>query len=227
MEENRNIVMEKEHLNRVIQYQQLSAEVSKSVAITIADGDLVNLKSNNYKLCIAKKVREGEFNVVWKSLDEYSTYTDISWVPMYTIFASKRFEDDARVTMMTKNVPIGLGETSLLDANCLMHAATTGGPLTAVTLNNEYPKSPVHVGVSQVLNDGITGPQSLPIYVSPKEAIMGKITLTPVEKVQIWFSQTLQTSTMFSEAISNVVEVDLTFTNKQSLVFEGSRWKLV
>lgn len=223
----RNIIAETAYMRQVAQYQRLGAEVTKSLSIEIADKDLENLQGSSYKLCIAKKVREDDFNVVWKSFDEYSTYTEISWVPMYTIFATKKFEDDAQVTMMTKIVPIGLGETCLLDMNCLMHAATTGGPKTALTLDNQYQKSPVHVGVSQMLHDDVKGQQSLPIYVAPKPSIMGKITLTPVERVQIWFSQSLQTSTMFSEAVSNVVEVDLTSTNHQSLLFENSVWKIV
>jgi hypothetical protein len=54
--------------------------------------------------------------------------------------------------------------------------------------------------------------------------VAGKDILTPVEKVQVWFEQDVVTSTMFSSARSNAVEVDLTDHNTATRLYSNGIW---
>jgi hypothetical protein len=198
------------------------AEVQKVVNIQIASGDLENLKKAKYKLCFAKKVGDSDYNVVWQSYSDYLSYNTFSWTPQYGLFGSNVFEDDIKVQVQTNIVTIGLGETSILNSYGVLGDPTTGGPTTCFTMDNQY--GSIHPGVNQ-LSTGIDGTQiSTPIYVAEAPIVKGTAELTPVEKVLVWFEQNIETSTMFSTARSNEVEIDLTFQNTASRKYENQKW---
>lgn len=48
--------------------------------------------------------------------------------------------------------------------------------------------------------------------------------LTPIDTVMVWFQQNIATSTMFSSARSNSVEIDLTSTNTATRLYKGGQW---
>ena len=201
------------------------AATQKVVTIEIAPGDLATLKQNKYKLCFAKKVGTEDYNVVWQSYDAYLSNNQFSWTPQYQLFASNRFADNLQVTVSTNIVNIGLGQTSILDANGYLGSATTGGPAESFTFVNNY--APIHPGVNQ-LSTGIDGTQvSTPIYVAVNQVVTGNTVLTPVETILVWFEQNVQTSTMFSTSRSKAIEIDLTFENTAGRLYEGGQWKTV
>ncbi|MBD2213729.1 hypothetical protein H6G27_28250 [Nostoc linckia FACHB-104] len=203
----------------------LAAE--KSVTITIEETDLQNLKDANYKLCFAKKVDEGKYNVVWQSYDEFLMNNTFSWTPQYQLFGTNTFKENIKVVVSTNLVTIGLGEISTINkAGIFSHASTiipeTETSIKSINLDNEF--GSIHPGVNQ-LSTGIDGQQiSSPIYVAADPILPGTATLTPVETVLVWFEQNLETSTMFSTARAKSVEINLTDTNTASRKYQGGKW---
>lgn len=194
----------------------------KQVTIEIGLDDLKNLKAANYKLCFAKKIGDEEYNVVWQAYTEYLANNNFSWTPQYQLFGSNTFQDNLRVAVSTNIVSIGLGELSVLDSAGILEVPSTGGPATSLNLDNQY--GSIHPGVSQ-LSTGIDGQQvSTPIYVAVNPIVKGQTGLTPVEKVMVWFEQHVETSTMFSTSRSMAVEIDMTFTNQATRLYQDQVW---
>lgn len=216
------LYMNEEYLGATLALYGALQASSKTVTININTDDLKELKSANYKLCFAKKVAEGDYNVVWQSYTEYLASNIFSWTPQYQLFGSNQFQDSFAVQVSTNPVVIALGEESTLDNAGVLGNPKTGGPETAITMNNEY--GSIHPGLNQ-LSTGIDGGQvSTPIYVAPEAILKGEVSLTPVEKVLIWFEQEIQTSTMFSSARSMSVEIDLTYDNSATRSYQNQEW---
>ncbi len=193
----------------------------KVVTIEIAEGDLATLKEAEYKLCFAKKVGE-TYNVVWQSYTEYLQNNQFKWTPVYQLFGTNTFENDVTVTTATNTVDIGLGEQSILDSNGNLGDPTTGGPEISITMINEY--GSIHPGVNQ-LSTGVDGSQvSTAIYVAENPIVEGTDELTPKESVLVWFEQNVETSTMFSTARSNSVEIDMTSVNEATRLYVDQGW---
>jgi len=193
----------------------------KSVDIQIDTADLEELKHDGYKLCFAKKVND-TYNVVWQSADGYLTDNTFSWQPLYELFGSNEFKGDVGVRVSTNKVPSVLGDEAVLDSAGVLGAASSGGPSTGITLVNDY--GPIHPGLC-AFSTGIDGtPSTTPIYVAENAIVPGSDVLTPVECVQVWFEQDIATSTMFSSARSNAVEIDLTDENSAARLYSGGAW---
>jgi hypothetical protein len=185
----------------------------KGVTIQIDPDDLKTLKASGYRLCFAKKVLN-TYNVVWQSYDRYLNNNSFEWTPKFQLFGSNVFKDKVLVTVSTNEVDIELSETATLDESGIL------GP--ASTMINNYGK--IHPALNQ-LSDGVDGDQiSTPIYVAEKEIVAGIATLTPVEMVQVWFEQNIETSTMFSDARSMSVEIDLTNSANQTRLYKDGQW---
>lgn len=210
------------HARSVLTLQAALAAVQKTVRIEIALNDLKDLKDGGYRLCFAKKVAEGDYNVVWQSYAKYLATNTFSWTPQYQLFGSNTYKDNIQVDVSTNIVDIGLGETSELDVNGILGDPKTGGKPTAITLVNDY--GSIHPGVNQI-STGVDGSQvSTPIYVAPKSMVSGAAELTPVESVLVWFEQNITTSTIFSTARSRSVEINLTTVNSARRKYEDQKW---
>ncbi|WP_290058815.1 hypothetical protein [Amycolatopsis solani] len=193
----------------------------KSVEIQIAPDDLETLKTNGYQLCFAKKVND-TYNVVWQSADKYLVDNTFSWQPLYQLFGSNEFSGDVKVHVSTNRVPIGLGDESVLDSSGVLGEASSGGPATGITLVNDY--GAIHPGLCAFSTNLDGSSSTSPIYVAEKAIVTGSDLLTPVECVQVWFEQKIATSTMFSTARSNAVEIDLTEANSATRLYSGGKW---
>lgn len=212
----------------VTSYQSFSsalAAVEKKVTIEIAMPDLETLKGSNYRLCFAKKVGEGAYNVVWQSYHDYLVTNEFTWTPLYQLFGSNVFFADVTVSVSTNLVDIGLKQQSTLNEFGNLEKPVDGPEQHSITMINEY--GSIHPGVSQ-LSTGIKGERiSTPIYVAENSIVRGPTNLTPVEKVLVWFEQDIKTSTMFSNSRSNPTEIDLTNSNDETRLFEDQTWKSV
>lgn len=205
-------------------YQNIWHASSKKVTVKLTPDCLSQLKENGYKLCFAKKVGNFDYNVVWQSYDRYLENNSFSWVPQYSVFGSNSFRNGAAVEISCNPVQIGLGETATLNKSGIFNPAVTGGSVTAITIDNEY--GSIHLGVNQ-LSVGLSGDQiSTPIFVTEKTAITGTIELTPVERFLVWFQQNIETGTMFSMVPSSAIEVDLTYSDDVSVLYDG-HWKVI
>lgn len=201
---------------------QAAIAQQKSVTIELSNSALAEMKNNNYRLCFAKKVAEGDYNVVWQSYDKYLANNTFTWTPQFQLFGTNTFQAKVEVHVDTNFQTIGLGETCILDSDGNLGAASTGGPDISLTMVNQY--GAIHPGVNQ-LSIGLDGKtESTPIYVAPVQSVEGTAILTPVEKVLVWFEQNIATSTMFSDARSNAVEIDLTFVNDATRLYDKEKW---
>lgn len=200
------------------------AGTRKSVTIQIAPNDFNMLKDAKYKLCFAKKVNS-TYNVVWQSYGDYLTRNAFSWTPQYQIFGSNNFQAGVQVSVDTyPPAPIGLGETVVLDKNGMLGTPFTGGPSTGITLSNQF--GGIHPGLSSV-STGVHGKTVVtPIYVAADPIVIGPDVLTPRETVQVWFQQDVVTSTIFSSARSNSVEIDLTTSDSATWQYKDQQWSV-
>lgn len=215
-------IADEEFYGASLALQKALAATQKSVTIEIAEEDLKTLKSSDYKLCFAKKIAQGDYNVVWQSSTKYLVSNSFSWTPQYELFGSNLFQENIEVKVATNIVNIGLGETSILNEHGILEPAKTGGPDTELTMDNQYDL--IHPGVNQ-LSTGITGETiSTPIYVAPNPIVKGLTSLTPVEKVLVWFEQNIATGTMFSQSRSLSVEIDLTNTDSATRLYSDQKW---
>lgn len=220
-----NFEGESAYMNHVLAMQAYLAAVQKMVNVQIAEKDFATLKGSGYKLCFAKKVGDNDFNVVWQSYDDYLASNEFSWAPQYQLFGTNTFNAGVKVKASTNRVNIGLGESSTLNSNGWLQPSVTGGPNTCFTMINEY--GPIHPGVNQLCT-GLKGEQiSSPIYVAPSQAVEGKVELTPVEEVLVWFEQHIETSTMFSGSRSHSQAIDLTDVNSRTYLYENGKWRLM
>lgn len=209
-------------IDSAYELQSALAASQKSVVIQIDTTDLDELKKAGYMLCFAKKVGDADFNVVWQSYTKYLVRNTFRWTPQYQLFGTNVFEDAVQVEASTNLVTIGLGEESVLSESGVLGAAKTGGPAGSINMKNDY--GSIHPGVNQ-LATGIDGSvTSTPIYVAPKAMVSGEATLTPVERILVWFEQNIQTSTMFSDARSRSVEIDLTGVESATRLYKGQKW---
>ena len=206
------------------QLQTQLAATQKVVNIEISTDMLSTLKTNNYKLCFAKKIGDEAYNVVWQSYSAYLADNVFSWTPQFQIFGTNTFADDVTVKVSTTLQTIGLGQQVTMDPSGVISSASDGGPSTSLTFNNDY--GSIHPGVNQV-STGIDGTtSSTPIYVAVDASLKGSTTLTPVEKVMVWFEQNMVTSTMFSTARAKAIELDLTAVNSVTALYTNEDWTI-
>jgi len=193
----------------------------KTVNIAIASDQLTFLKDNQYRLCFAKKVNK-TFDVVWQSYNDYLDNNSFLWTPVYQLFGSNQFEGDVIVKVQTNTVNIDLGQQATLTAEGVLGSASTGGKSTEITMLNDY--GPIHPGLNQ-LSTGIGGQQeSTPIYVATDQIALGSDGLTPIEEIMVWFEQNIETSTMFSDAKSRSVTIDMTESNTETRQYANGKW---
>ncbi len=196
---------------------------TKTVIINISGNQLELLKTNKYRLCFAKKVGDNDFDVVWQSYTDFMEYNEISWIPLYQIFATNTFHASVKVKASCKPVQIGLGQQITLDKNGKLGKVTTGGSATSINLLNEC--GSIHPGINQVSFDEEQNMIYSPIYVSQLAAAKGEIKLTPKEEVLVWFEQNIETGTMFSDARSNAQELDLSNQNDITITYtDDQQW---
>lgn len=78
----------------------------------------------------------------------------------------------------------------------------TGSPNSSgtFTVDNEY--AALNIGVMGYLAGAFS-----PIFVSPSKVVTGRIDLTPIESVLVWFDAQHKTSTIIVDSVSNTIEV--------------------
>ncbi|KAH9851343.1 hypothetical protein C2E23DRAFT_886540 [Lenzites betulinus] len=189
------------------------------LSVHVNPNDLATLKAAGYKLCIAKKVNN-KYNTVWKG-GSFLAHNQFKWTSRYEVFATETFEDGALVSESTDTPEIKYGQSCLLDKVGNMGNAK-GTPNTSGTFSviNQY--MAMNIGVR-----GYLGGKFSPIFVSPEKLVTGKIDLTPVESVLVWFDTTHVTSTIITSAISNTMEVEFTGGKAtRSVSYAGGAWLL-
>jgi hypothetical protein len=160
--------------------------------------------------------------VAWQSSGNFLTTNTLSWSPLYQLFVTNSFTANATVEMASDMVDIAPGETSVLNDMGLVGPPITWGPPSAITLTNKY--GTIHPGLSQFLTrmDGV--PAVAPIYVSQEASTPGEYELTPMETLLVWFQQNIESGTMFSNLQGTSVEIDMTYTNAATRLYQNQQW---
>lgn len=136
------------------------------------------------------------------------------------------FVIEVKVIVACNPVMVNLGEFVTLDKYGVLSEPVTGSDPTAMTLINEMGETHPVVNQLCIKPDGTM--ESKPIYAAEEAMFQGECQLQPKEKVQIWFEQNIETSTMFSKARSKAVEIDLTLKNSATVLYDkNGTWKFV
>ncbi|KAF9456673.1 hypothetical protein BDZ94DRAFT_1275126 [Collybia nuda] len=178
--------------------------------IVIDDAELKALKSSGYSLCVAKNVN-GQFNVVWKGI-QFLAFNTIEWTEQYQVFGEIGFTSGHPVKSGTNASSIQYGQTCTLSDLGIMGPAQGPRGGSSFKVQNDF-------GSINLAVNGMIDGKWLPVYVDPTPTITGAATFKPIVSILVWFDRTLQTSTMFTEAVSTSIEVDYTGTTSQTLSY--------
>lgn len=136
------------------------------------------------------------------------------------------FVIEVKVKVACTPMMVNLGESVTLDKYGRLSDPVTGDNPTAMTLINNMGET--HPAVNQLCIRPDGKMESGPIYVAEEAMLQGECQLQPKEKVQIWFGQNIETGIMFSKARSKAVEIDLTFKNSTTVLYDkNGTWKFV
>jgi hypothetical protein len=67
-------------------------------------------------------------------------------------------------------------------------------------------------------------PAVAPIYVSQQASMPGEYELTPMKTLLVWFQQNIQSGTMFTNSPSMSVEIDMTYTDAATRLYQNQQW---
>ncbi|THH01005.1 hypothetical protein EW026_g1590 [Hermanssonia centrifuga] len=180
--------------------------------ISVNPDDIPNLQKAGYRLCIAKRVN-GKYTVVWWSGGAFTARNTFAWDAEFQVFGASKLQKGLQVEPVTTAQEIKFGQTVVLDAHGEMQPATGLPDKSGVfQVQNDY--DPIRIGVNAKLGGAWS-----PIYLSLQPFATGVISLTPVEKVLVWFDTSSSTGTMLVDAVGNGVELDFTSKTSQSVTY--------
>ncbi|THG95706.1 hypothetical protein EW026_g5995 [Hermanssonia centrifuga] len=186
-----------------------------TLTVNVNSDDVLRLKQAGYKLCIAKRVN-GKYDVVWSGAD-FLVKNTFKWDSEFQVFGSQTFEGGLQVSADTEEQDIKFGETCTLDQYGRMRPAHGSADPKSGVLHVENNYRLMHIGVNAKL-----GKSWSPIYLSEQPFYTGKVDLTPVEKVMIWFDSKSATGTMLVDAITDCLELDFTGNTAPQTVLYAS-----
>ena len=194
--------------------------MKKTVNINVEGDMLDQLKDSGYKLCIAKKVENYDYNVAWYSTEKYLEINSFSWVPQYEVFATNSFLSNTKVGASCTPVRMDFGEITTFSRTGRMSPPVTGGAGDALNIKNEF--GLIRFGINQLCT-GVDGSrQSSAIFVTPSGILSGEISFKPSEKIQVWFEQSMESSTILTVMRSNCMELDMANSDSRSVLFNKS-----
>lgn len=205
----------------------------RQISIQVTEDDYKILKGNNYVLCIAKRVEDCDFNVIWQAEKNFSQNNIISWEGKYSIFVSRTMQRGQTVFFNVPPHEILPGQSITLEEEGCFGKVESFGAQDEITMLNQY--MPVYPGLCQMCTDfaGITS--SAPFYLSPDLCIPGTFITKPTEQIMVWFAQGAKSGLIISQnkklqeekAISNCITLDMNTKNNIKLVFDKFQWKIV
>lgn len=203
----------------------------KELVIEIGTNEYKVLKDNGYYLCIAKKVDDDKFNVIWQAYNDYSQSNKITWNKKYKIFASLSREDRKKVFANVSPEEISFGQEILLEAQGCFGAISQSREKDSIGMINQY--QPVYPGLYQECTDIHGNTNSLPFYLSSNQSIPGSFRTKPVDKILVWFEQSVESGiaisryTTSAKGISESTSIQLDMQEKSSMeiAFEQYQWE--
>ena len=199
-----------------------------SIMIKIATQDLKILRDAEYHLCIAGRMKDTDFTVVWYATGEFTLNNIIEINDEYEVFASNRstkkvFEDFLRT-------PAEIGEKCIIDKYGNISQAITGDIPDGIVLVNKYGN--LYPGLIRK-GTGIKGEEfSNPLFLSRNAILPGEFDYFPSYEIKIWFAQNKEAGEILPQqklraAISDYILVDLEKRNAPVLSFSNGIWKFI
>lgn len=204
----------------------------KELFIQITEDDYKVLKDNGYVLCVAKKVEDCDFNVIWRAEADFAQRNSITWEDKYSIFVSRTIKKGQLVFINVPPCEISPGQKVTLEKEFCFGTVEPFENVDEIAMVNQY--KPVYPGLCQECTDfsGVT--ESTPFYLSPDLSIPGTFTAKLAEQLLVWFAQGGKSGLIISQnrnsheekTISNCVKLDMSAKDKVNLTFEGFQWKI-
>ncbi len=203
----------------------------KELLIEIGTNEYKVLKDNGYHLCIAKKVDDDKFNVIWQAYGDYSQSNKITWNENYKIFASLSREDREKVFANVLPEEISFGQEILLNVQGCFGSISQSKEKDSIGMINQY--HPVYPGLYQECTDIYGNTKSLPFYLSSNQSIPGRFRTKPVDKILVWFEQSVESGIVISRYMTSAkgisestsIQLDMQEKSSMKIVFEQYQWK--
>lgn len=205
----------------------------KELIVQIAEDDLKVLRENNYLLCVAKKMEDYSYTVVWQAEKDFSQNNKMTWEDSYSMFASTSRTEGEVVFENILPVQIAQGERVILTSYGTFNGKEQGETTDCLEMRNQY--KGIYPGVS-VESKNFKGETLVtPFFLSPELSIPGVFKVKPVEQILVWFEQKIESGTvilleyknqMKYAARSNMIEVNLEKEDSVTLLFEDYAWKI-
>ncbi len=198
----------------------------KTLNIEITQEDMEFLMSRSLNLNIAIKVN-GAFNVIWRSVSNYSTFNQFQWSQVFHIFGTGDTEEALMVDIETNVVNIALGQDVVLDPGDLLDQPVAGSTPTGITFINNS-ESAIFPVLAQLLTFIGSTQAITPVYVLENPLLSGQSHLiTPTQEVLVWFGEEVETGTIFTEPVEFFVNVDLTNDSSATRLFSNREWSII
>ncbi|MDE6252665.1 MAG: hypothetical protein K2M78_08510 [Lachnospiraceae bacterium] len=199
-----------------------------TIIIQIAKQDLQILKDAEYHLCIAGRMNDTDFTVVWYATEKFAFNNKITINDEYEVFASNGCSK--KVFVDFPGTPAEIGEKCLIDKYGNISQAITGQNPNAIVLVNEYGN--LHPGLNRT-GTGIQGEEfNNPLFLSRNAILPGEFEYFPSYQIKIWFAQNTETGEILPQqkmrsALTNYILVDLEKRNAPVLSYSNGTWKFI
>lgn len=205
----------------------------REIVIRVGEDDYGILKKNHYILCIAKRVEDCDFNVIWQAEPNFMQNNLFSWEDKYSIFASRTMQKGQTVFQSISPKEISPGQSIILKPEGCLGEAETSGAGAEITMVNQY--MPIYPGLCQTCSGFSGSTVQAPIYLDPDLCIPGTYMTKPVEKIMLWFAQGAKSGLIISDkrsaltekTISNYIILDMHDKIKMTIEFDKYVWKVV
>lgn len=187
---------------------------TQTIIVYIEEDQLKAQKINNYSLYLAKKANS-TFTVIWLLKPPLSTpgqpayqykntfdITNNSYMVNFTTTPLQ--EGDIIFTSGGKNLPINIGQTTILDIYGVFSPAQNGGVTGDVLINNQLPAEP-----RAILLDS-TG---CSLWVSESGMGTSPMTMTPKNEFQLWFGSAQAAGSLIPYSVSNARVTNVSSSN--------------
>ncbi|KAF5379561.1 hypothetical protein D9757_009254 [Collybiopsis confluens] len=192
------------------------------LTVVIPDSLRKGLIEAGYSLCLARKVGNNDFNVIWQGNKQYLKNNDFEWSQEYQVFASKAFKDGALVKAVSDPQDIEYKQVCIFDNYGTMNPATAdkNGKEGSFKVENQY--QTLNFAVSTKVN-GLYRT----IYVTPS-AITGSVAFEPKNEVRVWFALHTETSTMISDIMGKYIDIPYGKLVSRSVEYqEDGSWHII
>lgn len=202
-----------------------------TITIKIKKEDLKVLKDAGYQLCMAGRMKDTDYTVVWYATESYASNNQIEVFDEYEVFASNGCGE--KVSVDFSSVAAEVGEECVIDKYGIISQSKTGQISDAIVLVNDYGN--LYPGLIRK-GKGIKGEILCnALFLSRNLILPGEFEFFPAYEVKIWFAQNMQIGEILPQeakcsvraAKTKQIVVDLEKRDSPVLEYSDGRWKYI